>query len=66
MRITNIDQLKNEKITQNPYLFKKNLITDYKLGKCVMLSYSELKPKNKTTIFQHQDILKFYFVLSGK
>ena len=66
MIIKKISKLEKEKITDNPKLFKKSLISKYKLKKCLMFSYSELKYKQKTTKFVHKDLLKFYFILSGK
>ncbi len=66
MKVKRLKKLDKIKITGNPKLFKKNLISEYNLRKCVMFSYSELAFKQKTTKFIHKDILKVYFILSGQ
>ena len=66
MIVKRLKELDKIKVTGNPKLFKKNLISEYNLKKCVMFSYSELAYKQKTTKFKHKDILKFYFILSGQ
>lgn len=66
MIIKKLNQLEKEQITNNPNLYKKSLLSNYKLKKCLMFSYSELKYGQKTTKFVHKDLLKFYFILSGK
>ena len=65
MIIKKIKNIKKLEITGNPGLFKKNLISEYKLKKCVMFSYSELSYNQKTTKFKHDDLIKFYFIISG-
>jgi len=66
VKVKRLKKLDKIKITGNPKLFKKNLISEYNLKECVMFSYSELAFKQKTTKFIHKDILKFYFILSGQ
>ena len=66
MIIKRLKDIPKLQITGNPTLFKKNLLSNYKLKNCVMFSYSELSYNEKTTIFKHNDIIKYYFILDGE
>jgi len=66
MLIQKISNIKKIKVTNNPKIFKQNLLNLTNLKNCVMFSFSEIKPGIKTTEFQHSDLIKFYLIIEGK
>jgi mannose-6-phosphate isomerase-like protein (cupin superfamily) len=66
MLIQKISEIKKIKVTNNPKLFKQNLLDLTNLKNCVMFSFGEIKPGAKTTEFVHSDLIKFYLIIKGK
>ena len=66
MIIQRLTEIKKLEVTNNPKIFKKNLLNLRNLKRCVMFSFSEIKPGIETTEFIHYDLIKFYLILEGK